>query len=92
MEVETQLQTVLTLGLDQITKLYTAWMGSLVRVMYSGLTHSVFILDRVKPSSCDCPAKIPVDVCSNASCFTCSCALSSVYSLPCDNFVQKVVP
>jgi hypothetical protein len=30
----------------------------------------VFILDRVKSSSCDCPAKIHVDVESNASCFT----------------------
>jgi hypothetical protein len=58
---------VLTLGLDQITNLYATWMGPLVRVMYRGLTESVFILDRVKSSSCDCPAKIPVD--SNASCF-----------------------
>jgi hypothetical protein len=48
--------------------LYTAWMGPLVRVTYSGLTQSVFRLDRMKSSSCDCPAKIPVD--SNASCFT----------------------
>jgi hypothetical protein len=39
-----------------------------VRVTYSGLTQSVFILDRVKSSSCDCPAKIPVD--SNVSCFS----------------------
>jgi hypothetical protein len=68
--VETQAQTVSTLDLDQSTNLYTAWMGPLVRVMYSGLTQSVFILDRVKSSSCDCPAKISVDVDSNASCFT----------------------
>ena len=40
-----------------------------VRVAYSGPTQSVFRLDRVKSSSCDLPAKIPVD--SNASCFTC---------------------
>jgi hypothetical protein len=31
-----------------------------VRVTYSSLTQSVFILDRVKSSSCDCPEKIPV--------------------------------
>jgi hypothetical protein len=42
----------------------------LVRVLYSGLTQSVFRVDRVKSSSCDCPEKIPVDVYSNASCFT----------------------
>jgi hypothetical protein len=42
-----------------------------VRVTYRSLTQSVFILDRVKSSSCDCPAEIPVDVDSNASCFTC---------------------
>jgi hypothetical protein len=52
-------------------------MGPLVRVMYSGLTQSVFILDRVKSSSCDYPAKIPVDVYSNASCFTCFSSGSS---------------
>jgi hypothetical protein len=52
--VETQAQTVLTLGLDQ-----------------SGLTPSLFRLYRVKSSSCDCPAKIPVVIDSNASCFTC---------------------
>jgi hypothetical protein len=98
----------------RLPNLYTAWMSPLVREMYSGLTQSVFRLDIVKSISCDCPAKIPVDVCSNASCFTCfssgssspevaefcptlrlvyfiTCALSSVYSLPCDNFVQKVV-
>jgi hypothetical protein len=46
-------------------------MGPLVRVTYSCLTQSVFRLDRVKSSSCDCPEKVPVDVCSNASCFTC---------------------
>jgi hypothetical protein len=57
-----------TLGLDQITKFVYCWMRPLVRVMYSGLTQRVFILDRVKSSSCDCPAKIPVD--SNASSFT----------------------
>jgi hypothetical protein len=74
-EVETQAQTVLTLGLDQITKFYTAWMGPLVRVTYSGLTQSVFRLDRVNSSSCDCPEKIPVD--SNASCFTCFSSGSS---------------
>jgi hypothetical protein len=45
-------------------------MGPLVRETYSGLTQSVFILDRVKSSSCDCPEKIPVDVDSNARCFT----------------------
>jgi hypothetical protein len=33
-----------------------------VRVKYSGLTQSVFRVDRVKSSSCDCPAEIPVDV------------------------------
>jgi hypothetical protein len=55
----------------RLPNLYTAWMGPLVRVAYSGLTQSVFILDRVKSSSCDCPAKIPVTVDSNASCFTC---------------------
>jgi hypothetical protein len=53
---------VLNLGLDQITNLYTAWMGPLVRVTYSGLSQSIFRLDRLKSSSCDCPAKIPVDV------------------------------
>jgi hypothetical protein len=39
-----------------------------VRVMYSELTQRVFRLNRVKSSSCDCPAKIPVDLDSNASC------------------------
>jgi hypothetical protein len=53
--VETQAQIVLTLGLDQIT----------------GLTQRVFRLDRVKSSSCDCPAKIPVDFGTDSSCFTC---------------------
>jgi hypothetical protein len=52
----------------RLPNLYTAWMGPLVRVMCSGLTQSVFILDRVKSRFCDCPAKIPVD--SNASFFT----------------------
>jgi hypothetical protein len=36
-----------------------AWMGALVRVTYSGLTQSVFRLDRVKSSSFDLPAKFP---------------------------------
>jgi hypothetical protein len=61
----------LTLGLDQITKFVYHLDGPLVRVTYSSLTQSVFILDRVKSSSCDCPAKIPVAADSNASCFTC---------------------
>jgi hypothetical protein len=68
-EVETQAQTVLTLGLDQITKFMYRLDGPLVRVTYSGLTQSVFTMDRVKSSSCDFPAKIPVNVCSNVSCF-----------------------
>jgi hypothetical protein len=51
-EVENKAHTVLTLGLDQITK--------------GCLTQGVFILDRVKSSSFDCPEKIPVD--SNVSC------------------------
>jgi hypothetical protein len=59
----------------RLANLYTAWMGPLVRVTYSGLTQSVFILDRVKSSSCDCPAKIPVD--SNATCLTCFSSGSS---------------
>jgi hypothetical protein len=71
--VETQAQTVLTLGLDQITKFIYRLDGSLDEgnVTYSGLTLSVFILDRVNSISCDCPAKIPVEVESNVSCFTC---------------------
>jgi hypothetical protein len=40
-----------------------------VRVAYSGLTHSVFSLDRVKSSSFDCLQNIPAD--SNASFFMC---------------------
>jgi hypothetical protein len=52
-------------------------MGPLVRVTYSGLTQSVFRLDRVKSSSCDCPEKIPMAVDSNACCFTCSSSGSS---------------
>jgi hypothetical protein len=52
-------------------------MGPLVRVMCSGLTQSVFILDRVKSSSYDCPEKIPVEVVSNARCFTCFSSGSS---------------
>jgi hypothetical protein len=67
-EVKAQAQAVLTLGLDQITKFVYRLDGPLGRVMYSGLTQSVFRLDRVKSSSCDLPAKIPMD--SNASCFT----------------------
>jgi hypothetical protein len=51
----------------------------MVRLMYSGLTQSVFRLDRVKSSSCDCLAKIPVDEDSNASCFI---PFSSGSSLP----------
>jgi hypothetical protein len=68
--VETQAQTVLTLGLDQITKSMYRLNGPLGEVTYSGLTQSVFKLDRVKSSSCDCPAKIPVAFDSNASCCT----------------------
>jgi hypothetical protein len=49
-------------------QIYIPLMGPLVRVMYSGLTQSVFRLDRVKSSSCDCSARIFVD--SNSSCFT----------------------
>jgi hypothetical protein len=48
-----------------------------VRVTYSGLTQSVFRLDRVKSSSCDGPEKIPMDVYSNASCFMCFSSGSS---------------
>jgi hypothetical protein len=55
----------------RLPNLYTAWMGPLVRVTYSGLTQNVFRLDRVKFSSCDCPEKIHVSVDSNAICFTC---------------------
>jgi hypothetical protein len=47
-----------------------AWMGPLMRVTYSGLTQSVLILDRMYSDFCDCPAKIPVAVDSNANCFT----------------------
>jgi hypothetical protein len=90
-----------------------------VGVTYSGLNQSVFGLDRVNSSSCECPGKIPVD--SNASFFTSfssdssspevaefcptlrlvyfiaqaqssTCIPSRVCSLPCNNFVQKVVP
>jgi hypothetical protein len=53
----------------RLPNLYTVWIGFLVRVTCSGLTQIVFILDIVKSSSCDCPAKIPVDVDSNTSCF-----------------------
>jgi hypothetical protein len=52
-------------------------MGPLVRVTYSGLTQSVFILDRMKSISCDCPEKVPVDMDSNASCFICFSSGSS---------------
>jgi hypothetical protein len=58
-ENETHAQTVLTLCMDQITKFIYL------------LNQSVFRLNRVKSSSCDCPAKIPVAVDSNAICFTC---------------------
>jgi hypothetical protein len=76
--VETQARTVLTLGLDQITKFIYCLDGyPLVMVTYSGLTQSVFILDRVKSSSCDCPSKIHVAVDYNASCFTCFSSGSS---------------
>jgi hypothetical protein len=39
-EEKTQAQTVLTLlwAWTRLPNLYTAWMGPLVRVMYSGLT------------------------------------------------------
>jgi hypothetical protein len=46
-------------------------LGPLMRVTYNGLTQSVFILDRVKSISYDCPEKISVDVYSNAICFKC---------------------
>jgi hypothetical protein len=51
-EVKTQAQTVLTLGLDQITKFIYCLDGTLGE--YSGLIQSLFRLDRVKSSSCDC--------------------------------------
>jgi hypothetical protein len=41
----------------------------LVMVTYSGLTQSMYRLDRVKSISCHCPEEIPVDLFSNASCF-----------------------
>jgi hypothetical protein len=47
-EVETQDQTVLTLGLDKITKFVYGLDGPLVRETYCGLTSSVFRLDIVK--------------------------------------------
>jgi hypothetical protein len=50
-------------------QLYTAWIGSLVRVTYSGLSQSVFRLDRVKSSSCDSQSKITVYVYCNTSYF-----------------------
>jgi hypothetical protein len=94
-------------------------MVPLVGVMYSGLTQSVFRLDRVKFNSCGCtarslwikmPGAIRVLVLVAALSKLCSfvrlcawsmlllgpkastCALSSVYSLPWNNFVQKLVP
>jgi hypothetical protein len=102
----------------RLPNLCTAWMDPLMRVMYRGLTQSVFRLDRVKSIYCDCTANILLDVFSNASFFklfssgsssaevaefcptlrliyvivwnkACTCILSSVYSLPCNNFVQK---
>jgi hypothetical protein len=76
-EVEAQAQTVLTLGLDQISKFIYRLDGPLVRVTYNGLTQSMFRLDRVKSSFCDCPSKIHEDFCSNASCFTCFSSGSS---------------
>jgi hypothetical protein len=60
-----------------LPNLYTTWMDPLVRVACSGLNQRLFRLDRVKYSSCDCPAKIPVNVYSNASCFTCFSSSSS---------------
>jgi hypothetical protein len=58
-------------GLDRLPNLYTAWMCPLVRVTYRVLTQSLFRLDRLNSSSCDCPAKIHVSVDSNSSCCTC---------------------
>jgi hypothetical protein len=75
--VETQAQAVLTLGLDQITKFIYRLDVPLGEVTHSGLTQSVFRLDRVKSSSCYCPANIPVYVYSNLSCFTCFSSGSS---------------
>jgi hypothetical protein len=46
-----------------------------VRVTYSGLVQCEFILDRVKSSSCDCPAKIPVDSNSRRSLCTNQCRI-----------------
>jgi hypothetical protein len=69
--VETQAHTVLTLGLDRINKFVYRLDGPLGEgVMYSSITQNVFRLDKVKSSSFDCPSKIPVDVYSNARCFT----------------------
>jgi hypothetical protein len=42
--VETQAQAVLTLGLDQITKLLYRLDGPLGGVMYSGLTHGDILI------------------------------------------------
>jgi hypothetical protein len=78
-EEETQAQRVLTLGLDQITKFVYRLNGPLGEgnIYQSGLTQSVFRLDRVKSSSCDCTPNTLVDVQSNASCFTCFSSGSS---------------
>jgi hypothetical protein len=78
-EAETQAQTVINLWIwTRLPNLYTAWLGTLMRVTYSGLTQSVFRLDRVKSSSFDCQEKIPVDF--NASCFTSFSSVSSSQS------------
>jgi hypothetical protein len=61
----------------RLPNLYTAWIGPLVRVTYSGLIQSVLRLDRVKSSSCDFPEKIHVAVDSNASCVTSFSLVSS---------------
>jgi hypothetical protein len=50
--------------------MYTAWMGYLVRVTYSGLNQRLFRLDRLNSSSFYFPENIFVDVYSNVSCFT----------------------
>jgi hypothetical protein len=63
-------------GPDYLIYLLPGW-APLVRITFSVLTQSVIRLYRVKSSSCDCPAKIHVDVYSNASCFTCFSSDSS---------------
>jgi hypothetical protein len=50
-------------------------MGSLVRLIYSGIIQSVFRLDRVKSSYCDCQGKI--SVVSNSRWFTCFSSCSN---------------